>query len=458
MRASIEQNFPRKLLEEIHRIARTVKKAGGRILVVGGAVRDALLGNTATDIDLEAYGLGPADLEKTLQSVSPVFSCGRAFPVFKVKHQPIDIALPRTEVSTGPGHRDFEVRVDPNLPYEKAAARRDFTINAILWDPLEKKIIDPLGGVGDLERSRLRHASGQFAEDPLRVLRGARFAGRFLMDPDPDTLRLCSTLQPNDLAIERIWQEWKNILSQTREPSRSLRWLQASAWLRFYPELEALIGCPQDPEWHPEGDVWTHTLHSLDAFARHRTGDDREDLVVGLAVLCHDLGKPITTIEKAGRIRSPAHDREGEKPTREFLARICPEHRIVEEVVPLVREHLRPREFFHSGASDTALRRLSLRAGRIDRLVRVAQADAAGRPPLPEDFPEGPWLMERAEALKIRDNQPRPLVQGRHLIHLGLRPGPRFKKILEACYQAQLEGKFNTTEGGIEHIKNSLLR
>ena len=232
--------------------------------------------------------------------------------------------------------------------------------------------------------------------------------------------------------------------------SGGLEFLKKTGWLRFFPELEALDGCPQEPEWHPEGDVWVHTLHCLDAFAKERIGEDWEDLVIGFAVLCHDLGKPRTTkIGEDGRIRSPMHEPEGEAPTRSFLSRLTNQVDLHEEVVPLVRRHLTPRVFYKDQASDGAIRRLAAKVKRIDRLVRVAAADIAGRPPRKDDFPEGPWLLKRAEELKVRDSEPQPIIMGRHLIERGLQPGPPFTPILNQCFEAQLEGEFHTLKDGL---------
>jgi tRNA nucleotidyltransferase (CCA-adding enzyme) len=216
------------------------------------------------------------------------------------------------------------------------------------------------------------------------------------------------------------------------------------------PEMAALAGCPQEPDWHPEGDVWIHTLHCMDAFARERTADPWEELVVGLAVLCHDLGKPATTTFEGGRVRSRGHDVAGAAPTRTFLARLACQDDLIEQVVALVVHHLHPADLYKSGSKDAAVRRLARCVGRIDRLVRVARADRWGRPPLPFDgFPEGDWLLERARRLGVEAAKPRPLVLGRHLMELGLAPGPQFKPILSACYEAQIDGEFTTVEEGI---------
>ncbi|MGD9547131.1 MAG: CCA tRNA nucleotidyltransferase [Candidatus Krumholzibacteriia bacterium] len=434
-------------------IARLIAARGGRALLVGGSVRDRLLGLESPDFDLEVFGIQPQDLIELLESFHPVDPTGRAFGVLKLKGLPIDVSLPRRESKIGLGHRGFLVDADPFLPLEAAAARRDFTINAIAEDPLTGEVIDPFQGRRDLADRIMRHTSDQFGEDPLRVLRGMQFIARFGLTAAPETVRLCRGIGMEGLAPERIFEEWRKLILTGETPALGLAFLRDTGWIDHFPELKALIGCPQDPRWHPEGDVWTHTLHCLDAFAEERTGDDREDLVVGLAVLCHDLGKPATTIIDPDAIRSLGHCEAGEEPTRAFLGRMTRQLDLVEQVVPLVREHLRPEELHKAGAGDGAIRRLASRVGRIDRLVRVARADRRGRPPLEDDFPAGPWLLERAEALKVERRAPRPLVQGRHLIALGRTPGPDFGPILDVCYEAQLDGAFTDEDGGLAYLR-----
>jgi tRNA nucleotidyltransferase (CCA-adding enzyme) len=339
----------------------------------------------------------------------------------------------------------------------EALARRDFTVNSIALEPETGRLIDPYSGVRDLQARTLRHTSAQFSEDPLRVLRAMQFAARFDFEVAPETVALCRTIEPEGLARERIFEEWRKLMLRGVRSSRGLQFLRASGWVRYFPELEALIGCEQEPEWHPEGDVWTHTLHCMDAFGRERTGDPVEDLIVGFGVLCHDLGKPATTRFDNGRLRSHGHEAAGEAPTRSFLARLTNEADLVEAVVPLVVHHLRPVELYEANAGDSAVRRLAHRVQRIDRLVRVARADQAGRPPRPFDgFPAGDWLLERAREHKIESSAPQPLVMGRHLIELGLSPGVQFGELLETCYQAQLDGKFATREEGLQFVRRLL--
>lgn len=446
-------NLDKQLERTSRDICRQIKEAGGRALLIGGCVRDSLLGLQPKDVDIEAYGL-PADrLEALLAREHTLVTVGKAFGVFKIKGAEIDIALPRRESKTGAGHKAFAVEGDPGMTPAEAALRRDFTINAIACDPLTGEIIDPTGGARDLRARLLRHTGPQFAEDPLRVLRAMQFIARFELRVAPPTLELCKTIPIEDLPPERLFEEWKKLILKGVRPSLGLGFLRACDWVRYFPEIKALIDCPQDPGWHPEGDVWTHTLYCMDAFAAARTGDDQEDLIVGLAVLCHDLGKPATTVtDDDGRIRSPRHEPLGEEPTRAFLARLTNHRDLVEAVIPLVTNHLRPMELYKAQAGDSAIRRLARSVGRIDRLLRVAQADKAGRPPLPDDFPEGEWILQRAEALAVKDSAPAPIIMGRHLIALGHNPGPGFKPILNTAYEAQLDGAFSDEAGGLQWL------
>jgi tRNA nucleotidyltransferase (CCA-adding enzyme) len=447
------------LRETAEAVARAVREKGGRAVWVGGCVRDALLGCPVTDVDIEVYGLKPDALLEALGARFKLDLVGRAFGVIKIHGAPVDVSLPRRESKAGYGHMGFEIYSEPDLPPEEAARRRDFTVNAIAYDPLDGTLVDPFHGARDLELGLLRHVSDQFAEDPLRVLRGMQLVARFGFRPVPETVALCRAIDPEGLAGERVFEEWRKLLLKGKAIGAGLEFLKDTGWVRYTPELAATIGCEQEPEWHPEGDVWTHTGHCLDAFARERLGDPGEDLIVGFGVLCHDFGKPLTTQVEEGRIRSRGHCEEGEAPTRSFLQRMMAPPDLVEGVVPLVIEHLRPHELYTSQAGDSAVRRLAVRVGRIDRLVRVAKADHAGRPPEPGDvFQAGEWLLERARALDVQAHAPKSLVMGRHLIAMGLKPGPAFKKILDACYQAQLDGAFADEAGGLAFCRQVMGR
>ena len=431
-------------------VARLAKAAGGRAFLVGGCVRDALLGGekASKDFDMEVYGLSPARLREALSTKFDLDLVGASFGVFKLKGFDIDVALPRRETRLGLGHRDFETECDPSLSIEEASARRDFTINAIYEDPLTGEVLDPWHGREDLANRVLRRVSEHFAEDPLRVLRGMQFVARFGLKPDPDTVEACRGMTQENLAQERLMGEWSKLILHGIEVSKGLEFLKAVGWLRFYPELEALVGCPQDPEWHPEGDVWNHTLQCLDAFAAARCDDDPDALVVGLAVLCHDFGKPLSTAYDPvkGRIRSLGHDEAGVVPTLSFLRRLTNEEKILRDVPQLVRLHMRPFAMWRDKSSDAAVRRLATQVPGIDALVKVAAADST----LPEACE---WLLAQARRLAVEDSAPAPIVRGRDLIGMGLKPGVEFGRILKKAYDAQLDGEFSDHEGGMEYVR-----
>jgi len=444
----------KKLQESAFTLCHMIKEAGGRAFFVGGCVRDSILGISVKDIDIEVFGLQPYLLKKLLESKFRVDLVGEAFSVFKIHEAPIDVSLPRKETKTGERHQDFDVYSDPFLPFEKAAARRDFTINAIMYDPLKDEILDPFNGRSDLKNKILRHTSGKFVEDPLRVLRGMQFAGRFELKAAAETVKICSEMTQEALPPERIFGEWKKLILESKKPSMGLVFLKNAGWLKFYPELEALCGCEQEQEWHPEGDVWIHTLYSMDGFAKERTGIELEDLIVGFAVLCHDFGKPITTCFEDGRLRSRGHETAGEEPTRKFMMRMTNQEDLIEDVIVLVRTHLRPRDLYDNNAGDSAIRRLARQVKRIDRLVRVAKADRMGIPPFEKsDFPAGEWLLKRAAELEVVDSKPKPIIMGRHLLELGVKPGPEMGQIIDELYEQQLDGKFFTVEEGLNAAK-----
>ena len=436
-------------------VARRIKSAGGRALLVGGCVRDSLLGRDPKDFDMEVYGLSAERVRSVLADAYSLDLVGACFGVFKLHGFDIDVALPRRETKLGLGHKAFGMEYDPALSVRDAAARRDFTINAIYMDPLSGETIDPWLGRADLDRAILRHVSPHFAEDPLRVLRGMQFVARFGLTLAEETIEICRQMTPEGLPRERQFDEWAKLLRQGRRISAGLDFLRRTGWVQYYPELAALIGCKQDPEWHPEGDVWNHTCCCLDAFAEMRPEPStNEDVIVGLAVLCHDFGKPSTTFfdNARGRLRSLGHDEKGVEPTLSFLRRLTNEERILREVPPLVKCHMRPFSMWKSRAGEPAIRRLAAQVVRIDRLIRVAAADDAGRPPFPREPEALEWLAAESERLHIKDAAPKPIIQGRHLIALGLKPGVEFGRILKRCYEAQLDGRIRTVEDALAMV------
>lgn len=446
----------------VRRVVELLRDAGGRPLLVGGCVRDALMGVPVTDFDVEVYGLGTRAIEAALRREFGIVTVGAAFGVTKLKDLPVDVSVPRRENRTGAKHTDFEVQADPTMTPKDAAERRDFTLNAILWDPATGELIDPWGGRADLEAKVLRHVSAKFAEDPLRVLRAMQFAARFEFAVAPETVALCATLTQADLPPERLMEEWTKLLLRGRRPSLGLQFLRACGWTRFYPELHAMIDVPQDPEWHPEGCAWTHTCLCLDAFAKERVGARDEDLVVGLAVLLHDIGKATTTKKEPhdDRWHAYGHEEESHRLAPAFLARITREAKLIEAVLPLVRWHAQPYELFKAKAGDAAVRRLANKVVRLDRLVRVDSADRKGRGAAwrSEPSPQGIWLAERAGVLQLKDSAPKRIVLGRHLIAMGHKPAGWFSQVLDEAFEAQLDGVFGDEAGGLAWLTERMTK
>jgi len=451
-----------KLPEKVLNIAHAVKLEGGRALLVGGCVRDILMAAPSKDYDLEIYGIEPERLRELLEQFGPVNTVGEAFTVYKMGHD-LDISLPRRERRTGRGHRGFVIDGDPSMSVKEATRRRDFTINAILQDPLTEEIIDPFNGRQDLENRVLRAVSLEtFAEDSLRVLRAAQFAARFEFEIEETTAELCRSIDLSDLPPERIWGEMEKLLIQSRQPSIGIEKLrQLSALEQLFPEIKALMNVIQDPDWHPEGDVYVHTLLVLDR-ARERIEDlpFPKQVTVMLAALCHDFGKPATTEFIDGHWRSRGHEEAGVAPTERFLDKLnihtLAGYNVRGQVIALVREHLKPGEFYkkRDEVGDGAFRRLARRC-ELELLYRVAAADTLGRnsPSVPREkwYTAEPqeWFIERARELDVVHRPPSPILMGRHLLELGVAPGPRMGEITRLVYEMQLDGRVETLDQAI---------
>jgi tRNA nucleotidyltransferase (CCA-adding enzyme) len=450
------------LPDELQRLLCEVP-ALARAYLVGGCVRDAWLGIAQKDFDLEVYGVDYETLARQLRAHGRVDLVGKSFGVIKFSSASggqWDFSLPRRDSKTAAGHKGFAVAFDPEISPREAASRRDFTINALMFDPRTGEYLDFFGGRDDLNHRVLRHTSAAFVEDPLRVLRGMQFAARFDLTPAPETIDLCRSIVSTfpELAVERVGLEWFKWAQLSKRPSAGLQFLKATGWLRHFPELAALDGTPQDPEWHPEGDVFVHTCHCCDALAElpeWQTADVATRQVLMFAVLAHDFAKPQTThtAEREGRMRivSPGHEEQGGPLAETFLTRLGSPNEIKERVVPLVQNHLAHLQM----VSDRSVRRLAnrLQPATIAELFLVMTADHFGRPPKPKMIPEGVTLLRaKAAELSLRDAAPKPLLQGRHLIARGLKPGAAFGVLLEQAFEAQLEGHFTDLDGALRWL------
>ncbi|MGE0132119.1 MAG: CCA tRNA nucleotidyltransferase [Blastocatellales bacterium] len=455
------------------KLCEAVKDAGGRALLVGGWVRDFARGVENIDYDIEVYGLEATSLRALLDAQGKVDAVGEAFTVYKVRlrnHElrrnfVVDVSLPRRESKTGRGHRGFVVEGDPWMSFEEAARRRDFTINAMMYDPLKDEIIDPHGGREDITRKIIRVVDPRtFVEDSLRVLRAMQFAARFEYSIDPATVELCRSIDLSDLPAERIWAEIEKWLLQSRRPSIGL-WAARELGIteKLWPEIHALIDCPQDPRSHPEGDVFTHTGMVLDE-ARKLIDDlpRPKQIAVMLAALCHDLAKPHTMKVENGRIKARDHEMMSVAMTNQFLDRLklftFDNYDVRLQTLALVQHHAAPRQWFkvRETVTDGMFRRLALKT-ELDLLYRVARADCLGRA---GDFkPEAEeWFIARARELGVEERAPDPLLMGRHALDLGLKPGPRIGEITRAVYEMQLDGDVVTLEDAIEAARKMIER
>lgn len=457
----------KKIPKKILKLAEIVKENGGRAMLVGGCVRDELMGVEPKDWDLEVYGIQPEKLRELLDKFGKVDVVGEAFTVYKIG-QDLDVALPRRERKTGRGHKGFVVEGDPEMSFEEASRRRDFTINAILKDVLTDEIVDCYGGQKDIADKLLRVVSREtFAEDSLRVLRAAQFAARFEFEIEEETKEICRSIDLTDLPKERIWGELEKLLLKSAKPSIGLQYFyDLRIAEQLFPELVALVGVPQEKEWHPEGNVDIHTLMVVDE-ARKLIDDlpYAKQVTVMLGALCHDLGKPATTAFFDGRWRSHAHDEAGVEPTLSFLDKLgiytLDGYDVRQQIVQLVRYHLTPGMFYKSKPGDGAFRRLA-RKVEPDLLYRVAKADSLGRNPewLPKEnrfkAEAQEWFIERIRELKVETEAPKSILMGRHLIELGLKPSPGFKRILETVYEKQLDGQISDLDEAIQEAKKMI--
>ena len=453
--------------EQVIELALACRQIGGRAMLVGGCVRDEMLGVEPAEHDVEVYGIEPVRLRELLDSFGPVDAVGEAFTVYKLG-QGIDITLPRREKKTGPGHKGFVIEGDPEMGFEEASRRRDFTVNAMLKDPLTGEVVDPFDGEADLKINLLRAVSEEtFPEDSLRVLRAAQFVSRYGFEIESSTADLCRGIALDDLPKERIWGEMEKLLIRGENPFLGLKAVyDLDIAKKIFPELQSLVGVPQEYDWHPEGNVDVHTMLVVQE-ARKLIDElsHPKKVTVMLGAVCHDFGKPPTTEFREGRIRSIAHDEAGVVPTEEFLDRLgihtIGGYDVRSQVVALVRFHLKPGEFYKSKPGDGAFRRLA-RKVEADLLYRVAKADSLGRNAdwVPRDKWFGSeaqeWFIERVRELEVENSAPKPILMGRHLIELGMSPSPKFKRIIEQVYELQLDGKISDIDSAIAEARKMI--
>lgn len=421
------------------KIAYMVGEKGGRAFYVGGFVRDKILGIDNKDVDMEVHGIKPEELLDILTEVGEPLSYGRSFGIYSLRGHDIDVAMPRRERAIGKGHRDFEVLVDPFIGTEAAARRRDFTINAIMEDVLTGELVDHFGGMQDLKKGIIRHIDTEtFVEDPLRVFRGAQFASRFGFSVADETLELCRGMDLSSLSRERVEDELKKALLKGKKPSIFFEVLRRAGGLdAWFPELKALIGLEQDPKFHPEGDVWTHTMVVLDRAAAYRSVAEKPYAFMLLA-LTHDFGKALTTEKINGRIHSYDHEIKGLTLIEEFLRRITNEKDVISYVLNMVPLHMKPNVAAASKSAVKVTNRMFDRAEAPVDLIYFAMSD---KPVMSGDNPftgDPDFLFERYKIYK--ETLAKPYVTGRDLVEAGLEPGEYFSEVLAYAHKLRLAG------------------
>lgn len=424
----------------VQNIAYTLSNLGMESYLVGGYVRDYFMGQDSDDIDICIVGChNPADVETVLNQFGQANFVGVSFPVWKITDpktgQEYDFALARTERKVGQSRQDFAVNFSPEVSIEDDLKRRDFTINAIAINVLTGVAIDPFNGRGDIALRILRPVSSAFAEDALRVYRAARFLARFSMQASPELIEVCTALNPNNISAERIGMELDKCMKQAPEsPSIFFRFLREIDWLGYhFQEVEDLIGIQQNPEYHPEGDAFEHTMHCLDA---------SQDAFIRIVMLCHDLGKATTTLFEDGKWKAPAHAGAGVQPSLDMLKRIKFKDGVFQDQVACLVEnhmfHILPE--FSRKAVGRMANKLAAVGLTFEQLVEVCRCDLAGRPPL--ETPEVYIGQDIAAEFIVNAEKGfiEPIVNGNMLIGEGIAPGPELGRIKDHLFDLQSEG------------------
>ena len=474
------------MYQAVLKIAEKVREQGGRALLVGGCVRDYVLGALPKDFDVEVYHLTPALLRGVLEQCGAISEVGSAFGILKVRIEgsilDIDVSMPRIDSKKQDGHKGFEVNIDPNMSIIDAARRRDFTMNSLAADPLTGELFDPYGGIQNLADRVLKITDPErFKDDPLRVLRAMQFAGRFGLEIDQSSVCVLQEMAQRFEAIspERFFEEWKKLLLKSPKPSVGLSAAMGMGVFHYiHPEFDQMPATEQDGGWHPEGDVWIHTLMVVDEAAkiiRQEQLDEDTALVLMLSAFVHDLGKPVTTQFEEGRWRARGHEPAGKDPAKRFLEKIGVDAQMQAKVLQLVVDHLKPAQLFQqheeyvrhkhqiagygpdardqvaklarvSDVSDGAIRKLAQRIApaTIQELVLLEQADHLGRGPfmdemssdqflLPDPSRSGDWLLRRAREIGVENSKPVSAISGKELVALGMKQGEDIGTVIRAA-------------------------
>lgn len=424
-------------------IARQLRDAGHHALFAGGCVRDRLLGLEPNDYDVATS----AHPDEVLARFPGANAVGVHFGVVLVKRHghTIEVATFRRDGPYRDGRHPESVSFTGP---EDDARRRDFTINGLFEDPDTGEIIDYVGGRADLAARTLRaigDPAARFAEDSLRLLRAARFATTLGFAIEPATSRAIASHahQLDRVAPERIRDEFSRLLVAPRRATGLDLLLDSGLLARFLPEVAALVGCEQPPEWHPEGDVYVHTRIMLGLL------EGEPSLVLCLATLLHDIGKPPTKRwdPDAGRLRFNNHDRIGAEMAEAALRRLRYPNAVIAAVTEMVGRHMR---FMHVKEMRTARLKRFMAAPNFDEELALHRADCLSSNGFTDNYD---YLLERRAAFQAEPLLPPPLLTGHDLIARGLTPGPRFKEILDAAQTEQLEGRLPDRDAALKWLQ-----
>jgi len=427
-------------------IVQEIDAQGGRALLVGGGVRDLLLAKEVKDLDIEVYGLSLEKVEKIMQKFGTVSQIGKSFGVLRLHGLDVDFSLPRAD-STG---RKPTVEIDPFMSFKDAFSRRDLTINAMGIDLISHELIDPFDGHKDLQKKILRAPDREkFIEDPLRFYRVMQFISRFEMTPDKELNEICKQMDISNISIERIEAEFHKLMLKSGKPSLGIRWLKDLSRLReILPELADIVGIEQEYDWHPEGDVFEHVMQCIDAAAVMDYENDTDKLKVMYAVLCHDLGKAITTENIGGKIKSIGHAKKGVRIAKNLLAKFTKNKDLAESVEKMVRHHMAPVQFVAAKAKPAAYKRLARKLAphvTLELLAKVSLADRRGRNPI-KGAPLGKTFvvpaienfLKKAKFAKVERIPEPPVLFGRDVMGI-IEPGPKMGTFLKKAYEIQIE-------------------
>lgn len=453
--------FLKKIMTEIGPIIDAIKSRGGIPYLVGGSVRDLVLGRETKDIDIEVHKLSLDDLEECLREFGKVALVGKQFGVLRLHGFDIDWSLPRKD-SKG---RKPKIVIDSDMTIEEASRRRDLTINSMAIDLSaregEVRIIDPYGGLEDIKKKVLRVVDKDFfVQDPLRFYRVMQFIGRFEMTPDKELDDICKEMDLRDVSVggeiarERIYEEIKKLLLKSKRPSLGFRWMQNIGRLKeLFPELGVLVDIDQRNDYHPEGNVFEHTMQALDASAlldvspEGKIKSDEEKFMIMLAVLCHDFGKVKCTDENG---RCFGHDEAGVPLAKTFLRRFTWDSKLIRSVCKLVRYHMMPLMLVEQESSAKAYKRLAIKLApevTAQDLYSLAWADIRGRnkdgfEPLKDGFGDNDKILElfmkNAEGAQVEEGPEEPVLHGRDLLDV-IPPGPQMGELLKKAYNIQID-------------------